>query len=133
MYMPPSGLGAKADLYPLVPSLATNPGPNYVYWDHIHPTARFQQLFAEAARELIWPLEVTGISSLDGTNYIAGKNIPIGRSVDPSGQVVGSTNLTSWTDIHPFERTNTSQTLAFPQGESMEFYQLKIPTEWVWP
>lgn len=109
------------------------PGADYVSWDFIHPTAKFQMLFAEAARKLIWPAEISFIGVDSGTSFLHAINIPIGREVEDDGQVEGSTNLADWVDVQSFERTNTTETIAVPVSGPMEFYRLRFPSNWVWP
>lgn len=116
------------------------PGADYVFWDHIHPTAKFQRLFAEAARELIWPMEIQSIASVDGTNWLSVVNVPIGRSEEEigvadeeQGEVRGSTNLIDWSSILSFDRTNTTQTISVPVSGPMELYRLQVSSDWIWP
>ncbi|MCU0789229.1 MAG: SGNH/GDSL hydrolase family protein [Verrucomicrobia bacterium] len=82
------GVGATEDGY----SDLNGPGADYVYWDFIHPTAKFQRLFAEEARKLIWPTKLTGISQLNGTNLLSTMNVQIGRVQDGDGLATGRWN-----------------------------------------
>lgn len=107
------------------------PGAHYVFWDDIHPTAKFQMLFAEAAQELIWPVWLQPGANVPGTNLLKLKavNVPIGRD----GVVLASADLVSWTNVLSFESTNSSQTIPVPSSGSSQFYQLEFPFNWVWP
>jgi phospholipase/lecithinase/hemolysin len=123
------GVGATEDGY----SDLNGPGADYVYWDFIHPTAKFQRLFAEEARKLIWPTKLTGISQLNGTNLLSTMNVQIGRVQDGDGQVEYSTNFVNWSVVKSFARTNTSPTISVPVSGAKGYYRLKIPSNWVWP
>jgi len=105
------------------------PGANYVYWDFIHPTAKFQMLFARDAHELIWPSRISSITSSSGTNQLTALNLALGRD----GVVQSSTNLTSWTNAQSFPSTNTTQTIPVPASGPRQFYRLQFPFNWVWP
>ena len=109
------------------------PGADYVYWDYIHPTAKFQWLIAEEARKLIWPTRIRSITGGSGTTVLGTMNVPMGRPVEGDGRVEGSANLMDWIDVQFFPRTNTSLNLPVPVDGPRRFYRLSIPSQWVWP
>lgn len=122
------GVGALND-FSLGDYSLDGPGADYVFWDHIHPTAKFQMLFAEAAQKLIWPVEIDSISATNGSNELHVINIPIGLD----GVVRGSTNLADWPLSRPFVSTNSMQMISVPVSGPTEFYRLEFPLNWVWP
>jgi phospholipase/lecithinase/hemolysin len=123
------GVGALNDPY-LGDYSLDGPGANYVFWDHIHPTAKLQMLVAETVQELIWPIAVESVSSNNGTNDLHVANVPIGRD----GLVRATSDFVTWTNVVlAFESTNTSQTLRVPVSGPSRFYRLEFPFQWVWP
>lgn len=107
----------------------SGPGANYAFWDFIHPTAKFQMLFAREAHELIWPSRISSITSSNGTNQLTALNLALGRS----GIVQSSTNLTTWTNAQSFPSTNTTQVIPVPASGPRQFYRLQFPFNWLWP
>jgi phospholipase/lecithinase/hemolysin len=125
------GVGATDDyeLGGLTDISLNGPGANYVYWDFIHPTAKFQMLFAQEAHELIWPARIGAITSSNGTNQLTAVNLAIERN----GVVQASTNLTVWTNAQSFPSTNATQVIPVPASGPRQFYRLQFPFNWVWP
>jgi len=122
------GVGALED--PNLTDFSLNgPGANYVYWDFIHPTAKFQMLFAREAHALIWPSRISSITSSSGTNQLTAVNLALGRD----GVVQSSTSFTTWTNVQSFPSTNTTQVIPVPASGPLQFYRLQFPFTWVWP
>lgn len=122
------GVGATED--PNLGNYSLNgPGANYAFWDFIHPTSKFQMLFAQAANDLIWPSKINSITASNGTNQLTAVNLALGRS----GVVQSSTNLTTWTTAQSFPATNSTQNIPVPAAGPLQFYRLQFPFNWVWP
>jgi len=107
------------------------PGTNYIFWDQVDPTAKFHEVLADIAQQLISQPRISQITALNGSNRLDMANVPVGLN----GLVLGRTNfaLGNWTTNATFNSTNTTQpvfvTPAGPQG----FYRLKFPFSWTWP
>lgn len=107
----------------------TGPGANYVFWDYLHPTAKFQMLIAEKAQQLLSPVSINKITSLGATNKLDFLNLPIGRN----GFVEVSTNLTSWTNAAAITNVSAAQSVLVPVTSSRGLYRLRLPFVWTWP
>jgi phospholipase/lecithinase/hemolysin len=107
------------------------PGANYVFWDAIDPTAKLHAVLADTVKQLIAPVQISQITSQNGTNQLNMANIPIG----PNGIVQGSTNLalTNWTTVTNFKSTNSTQSVFVPISGPLQFYRLSFPFAWTWP
>ena len=135
-----SSRGFSIDAYddPSIPNLTLNgPGTNYIFWDSIDPTAKFHAVLADITQQLISPVQISQITSLNGSNQLDVANVPIGQN----GLVLGCTNLLtpSWTTnmlsngTNTFVSTNTTQTVFVPASGPQWFYRLKFPYTWSWP
>jgi len=105
------------------------PGSEYIFWDYLHPTAKFQMHLADLVQLMLSQVTIDSIATANGSNYLASVNVPAGRD----GVVQGSTNFVDWPDVQAFESTNTTQTIAVPASGPMEFYRLQFPFNWTWP
>ncbi len=127
--------GVSEDAYDdpaLYVTLAINgPGTNYIFWDKNDPTAKFHEIIADTAQQLISPVQISQITSQNGTNQLSLANIPIGLN----GVVLGSTNLalTNWTTVMSFNSTNSVQSVFVPVSGPLQFYRLNFPYAWTWP
>ena len=117
------------------PSLAdkslNGPGTNYIFWDYTDPTAKVHAIMAGVAKQLIAPVEISQITSQNGTNQLNLANVPVGLN----GIVLGSTNLalTNWSPVTNFNSTNSAQSVFVPISSPMQFYRLYFPFTWTWP
>lgn len=105
------------------------PGANYIFWDYLDPTARFHAVIADIVQQLIAPVQISTLTSLNGSNRLDVANIPIGRD----GFVDGSPNLVNWTPEENINSTNATQTMLFPISGPQRFYRLRFPFAWSWP
>ena len=113
------------------------PGTNYIFWDATDPTAKFHAVLADFTQQLISPVQISNITSLNGTNQLVIANVPIGQK----GLVLGCTNLSApnWTTnlldsgTNSFSGTNTTQSVLVPVSGPQWFYRLKFPYYWSWP
>ena len=105
------------------------PGTNYVFWDDLNPTAKFQALVADVVQQLISPVQITTLTLLNGSNRLDVANIPIGRN----GVVEGSTDFVNWTSAQSFNSTNATQMIFVPASDPLKFYRLRFPFAWFWP
>jgi phospholipase/lecithinase/hemolysin len=109
------------------------PGTNYVFWDDLDPTAKFQMWIADAAQELLSPVRINKITSQNGvTNQLDLINVPIGRN----GVVEGTTNFADWTVAGNVMSTNTLQSVSFSVSDPVppaQFYRVRFPFVWTWP
>jgi len=135
-----SSKGLSIDAYddPSIPILTLNgQGTNYIFWFSTDPTAKFHAVLADITQQLISPVQISQITSLNGTNQLVVTNVPIGQN----GLVIGCMDLlaSSWTTnllsngANTFASTNTSQTIFVPVSGPQWFYRLKFPYTWSWP
>jgi phospholipase/lecithinase/hemolysin len=117
---------------PALADLSVNgPGTNHIFWDKIDPTATVHAIMAGLAKQLIAPVQISQITSQNGTNQLNMANVPIGLN----GVVLGSTNLalTNWTTVTNFSSTNSVQSVFVPISVPLQFYRLSFPFAWTWP
>lgn len=108
------------------------PGANYIFWDPLgNPTAKFQELIADEAQQMLSPVSIGGVVRRGGTNQLNLVNVPVGLT----GSVLTCTNLVlaNWTTNATFIGTNTSQSVFVTATNQMQFYRLKFPFQWTWP
>ncbi|MGD1087283.1 MAG: SGNH/GDSL hydrolase family protein [Verrucomicrobiota bacterium] len=105
------------------------PGTNYIFWDATDPTAKFHAQIADLVQQLLSPVQISQLTSLNGSNQLDMANVPIGRN----GFVNGSTDLVNWTSVTNINSTNATETISLPPSGPLQFYQLSFPFAWSWP
>jgi phospholipase/lecithinase/hemolysin len=107
------------------------PGANYIFWDDEDPTAKFHEVMADTAQQLISPVQISQLTVLNGSNRLDMANVPIGLN----GLVLGSTDLTltNWASVTNFSSTNATQSVFVTPSGPVQFYRLKFPFVWTWP
>jgi phospholipase/lecithinase/hemolysin len=111
------------------------PGAQYIFWDYLHPTAKFQMHLAEFFKQLISPVKITNITRPGSNAQITIANVPLGRA----GAVQGSDTLAPpWlTDAAvnvPFTvGGSTTTSVTFPAAGTKRFYRVGFPVVWTWP
>jgi GDSL-like Lipase/Acylhydrolase len=117
------------------PSLATGTATNYVFWDDLNPTAKFQMQLADLVQQMISPAKVQSITSITSNVQITVANVPLGRA----GVVEGCAALVPpWqTDAAinvPFSvGGSTTTAVTFPTAGTARFYRVGFPVAWTWP
>jgi phospholipase/lecithinase/hemolysin len=139
------------------PPAATNGyGTNFVFWDAQDPTAQFHEVIADVVQQIISPVQINGITVLNGSNRLDVVNMPVGLN----GFVDGCTNLIppSWTTVTNITSSSIAQSIFVAQpatGNSgsvhpadsggpgllggptppyiMQYYRLRFPYAWSWP
>jgi phospholipase/lecithinase/hemolysin len=104
-------------------------GTNWIFWDTVDPTAKFHAVFAGLVQQLLSPVQIGQITSLNGTNQLDMANVPVGRN----GFVESSTDLVNWTSLTNISSTNVTETIFVPVSGPLQFYQLSFPFAWYWP
>lgn len=110
-------------------TVLNGPGTNYVFWDYLNPTAKFQMVIADQVQQLIAPVYLSGIAPLTGTSQLVIGNTPVGRN----GFVEGTTNFVNWTTAQSITSSNVTQTVLVPAFGPSRFYRLRFPFSWSWP
>jgi hypothetical protein len=107
------------------------PGAYYVFWDYQDPTAKAQEVMADVAQQLISPVKISDLTSLNGSNRLTVATLPIGLN----GFVDGRTNLAlgNWTQRTNFNSTSATQAIFVPASGPRQFYRLRFPFAWSWP
>ena len=104
-------------------------GTNWIFWDSVNPTAKFHAVFAGVVQQLLSPLQISKLTSLNSSNQLDMANIPIGRN----GFINSSTDLVNWTSMTNISSTNATETILVPTSGPQQFYQLSFPFAWSWP
>lgn len=93
---------------PKVPPL-NGSANNYIYWDQQDPTAKFHEIIADVAQQIISPAQINQLTVFAGSNRLDVVNMPLGLS----GFVIGSTNLSvgGWTSVTNFSSTSLNQSI----------------------
>jgi phospholipase/lecithinase/hemolysin len=114
------------------PSAATNGfGTNFIFWNLDNPTAMVHAWMGNLAQQLISPVRISQIISLNGSNRLDMANVPVGQN----GLVLGRTNLVlgNWKTNVTFVSTNATQSVFVTNSGPQWFYRLKFPYSWTWP
>jgi phospholipase/lecithinase/hemolysin len=106
-------------------------GTNFIFWDPNDPTAKFHEVIADVAQQLISPVQIGQFIVLTGSNRLDVVNYPAGLG----GFVDSITNLvkTNWTAQVTITSTNTAQSFFVTPSGSLQFYRLRFPYAWSWP
>jgi phospholipase/lecithinase/hemolysin len=116
--------------YGILSNLDLNgPGTNYIFWDSSSATAKFHAAIAETVQQTLSPVQISRITSLNGSNQLDMANVPVGQN----GFVNGSTNLVNWASVTNINSTNATETIFLPASGPLQFYQLSFPFFWSWP
>jgi len=94
----------------LYPACNTNGlGTNYIFWDYLDPSAKFHAVMADVAQQLISPVQISGITLLNGSNRLDMVNVPVGLK----GFVDGATILipANWAVVTNFTSTAVAQSI----------------------
>ena len=115
----------------LVNKAPNGPGTNYIFWDATDPSAKAHAVMAGLARQLIAPVQISQITSQNGTNQLNLANVPVGLN----GLVLGCTDMTqtNWSMVTTINSTNNVQPVFVPVSGPMWFYRLNFPFSWSWP
>ena len=105
------------------------PGANYMFWDDLHPTAKFQMYIADRAQQLLSPARIANITSIGTSNQLDMTSLPVGRN----GVVEISTNFLNWSTAATVTTTNLNQTVLVNAPGDQGFYRLRFPFLWSWP
>ncbi len=106
-------------------------GTNLIFWDKTDPTAMVHMWMANLAQQLISPVQITNVTSANGSNELDLVNVPIGQS----GLVLGCADLAQpvWTTNASFISSNATQSVYIPAYWPQWFYRLSFPFSWTWP
>jgi phospholipase/lecithinase/hemolysin len=94
-------------------------GDNYVYWDYLDPTAKFQEIMADIVQQQISPAQLSSISiqgnpSGNTINVLSLANTPIGLNGFVDGMTYTNTGgTTAWTPVTSFSSTSANQFVSF--------------------
>ena len=111
-----SSKGFSIDAYdnPTIATLTLNgQGTNYIFWDQHDPTAEFHEVIADVTQQIISPVQISGITVLNGSNRLDTVNVPVGLN----GFVDGATSLipANWTGVTNMTSTATAQSIFVAQ------------------
>jgi len=142
----------------LYPNCSTNGlGANYVYWDNLDPSAKFHEIIGDTVQQLISPVQIARITTLNSSNQLDVINVPLGLN----GFVETCTNLSSpnWTQLQSISGASGAQSYFVPlppngtgsqqhfaprditppgpggtvNVTALAFYRMNYPYQWVWP
>ena len=137
-------------------------GANFIFWDSTDPTAKMHEVLADTVQQLISPVQVAGLSQVNGSNRLDLVNVPVGLN----GFLDGCTNLAlgGWSTVTNFNSLAPTQSIYvvapqlpfYPGGYggngsiypgvpstnvvtvtpvyyNSQFYRLRFPYAWNWP
>ncbi len=137
-------------------------GANFIFWDSTDPTAKMHEVLADTVQQLISPVQVAGLSQVNGSNRLDLVNVPVGLN----GFLDGCTNLAlgGWSSVTNFNSLAPTQSIYvvapqlpfYPGGYggngsiypgvpstnvvtvtpvyyNSQFYRLRFPYAWNWP
>jgi phospholipase/lecithinase/hemolysin len=115
---------------PLLSDLSLNgPGANYIFWDYQAPSAKFHTHIADKAQQLLSPVRISDITSVNTSNQLSMANLPVGRD----GVVEISTNFLNWAAAAAVTTTNVNQSIMVNAPGEHGYYRLRFPFLWSWP
>jgi len=124
-------------IFPL--TVTNNPATNYIFWDSTDPSAKFHAVIGDVAQQLISPVQIGGITALNGSNRLDVVNYPAGLG----GFVDVCTNLAAanWTGVTnsgttssvTITGTNTTQSVFVSSSGPFQFFRLRFPYAWFFP
>jgi outer membrane lipase/esterase len=93
---------------PAVPPL-NGSANNYIFWDPQDPTAKFHEIIADVAQQIISPPQISKLTVLNGSNRLDVVNMPVGLN----GFVLGCTNLSAggWAAVTNFSSASSNQSI----------------------
>ena len=100
-------IDALDDLYANPPVNLNGAGTNYIFWDPKDPTAKFHEIIADVAQQIISPVQISKLAVFTGSNRLDVVNMPLGLN----GFVLGCTNLSAggWASVTNFNSTSLNQ------------------------
>ncbi len=107
----------------------SGPGANFVFWDDLHPTAKFHMHVANEAQQLLSPARISDTMSVNTSNQLSMADLPVGRN----GVVEVSTNFLNWSTTANITSTNLNQSVLVNAPGDHGFYRLRFPFLWSWP
>ncbi len=110
-------------------TVPNGPGTNFVFWDDLHPTAKFHMYIADKVQQLLSPARINNITSVNASNQLDMADIAVGRN----GVVEVSTNLLNWSTAATVTTTNLNQSVLVNAPGEHGFYRLRFPFLWSWP
>jgi GDSL-like Lipase/Acylhydrolase len=133
-------------------TVTNNPGTSYIFWDTTDPSAKFHEVIADVAQQIISPVQISQITALAGANQLAVVNAPVGLN----GYVDATTNLTSpWSALQQISSSSPALSVLVPTPAAntvvsadsggflppggtpvvtaLQFYRLHFPYAWSWP
>ena len=102
--------GQPIDATDFLPNYGTNgPGTNFIFWDYMNITAQMQEVLADTVQQIISPVQVGGLTQINGSNRLDLVNVPVGLN----GFLEGCTNLAaaSWSTVTNFNSAATAQAI----------------------
>ena len=103
-----------------------------MWWDPWDPTAKAHEIMADTVQQLVSPVTISKVISLNGSNRLDVVNYPSGLG----GYVDGRTNLFygNWTlNLTNFTSTGVTQSIFVRTSGPQRFYRLRFPFAWSWP
>jgi phospholipase/lecithinase/hemolysin len=84
-------------------------GTNFIFWDSTDPTAQMHEVLADTVQQMISPVQVGGLTQINGSNRLDLVNVPVGLN----GFLENCTNLAqaSWSTVTNFNSTATAQSI----------------------
>ena len=113
------------------PLALNGPGTNYIWWGPIAPSARFHEVIADTAQQLLSPVSLADIIPVNTSNQLQLVNAPVG--MNGIVQFLGDLAQTNWQTNSFFTVSNVAQTVFVNPTNSLRFYRLKFPWQWTWP
>lgn len=112
-------------------SQLNGPGTNYIWWGPIAPSARFHEVIADTAQQMLSPVSLASLTPVNTSNQLQLANAPVG--MNGIVQFVNDIALTNWQTNSIFTVSNLAQTVFVNPTNALRFYRVKFPWQWTWP
>lgn len=107
------------------------PATNYIWWDPITPSARFNEVIADAVQPMISPPTIAGLVPINGSNRLDLVNMPVGLKGQVSYSI--AINPPVWTTNTFCVCSNLTESVFVLPTNPIGFYRLRFPYAWSWP
>lgn len=107
------------------------PRASWLWWDVWDPTAKAHEVMADTVKQMIAPVRISKVASLNGSNRLDVVNVPVGLSGYVDARTHPGTG--TWTLAASFNSTSAAQAIYVAASGPRQFYRLRFPFAWSYP
>lgn len=107
------------------------PRAGWLWWDVWDPTAKAHEIMADTAKQMIAPVRISKVTSVNGSNRLDVVNVPVGLSGYVDARTTPGTG--TWTQAASFNSISAAQAIYVAATGPRQFYRLRFPFAWSSP